>query len=106
LLRDFHGVQYFVIGLCVKEHIDDETLRGKMPPPSGVEEILRIHQIVIRYAHDRGKTPQEFVKRVGGDSLGSIEGFVYSIEKNGGTPNGALQSLENFSEKLRAPSAR
>jgi hypothetical protein len=57
-LRDIHGVQYFVIGLCVKEQIDDETLRSKMPPPSDVEEILRIHQIVIRYTHDHGETPR------------------------------------------------
>jgi len=101
-LRDFHGVQYFVIGLCVKEQIDDETLRGKMPPPSDVEEILRIHQIVIRFAHDRGETPQEFAERVH-SSLKSIERFVYELEKSGLTTDEAFRMLEGFSEALKDP---
>jgi uncharacterized phage infection (PIP) family protein YhgE len=86
----------FAVAFAAKPH---ESSPNRDPATITQNDIKRIRNEVAQYAKNRGETEIEFAQRVN-DSPNNIEAFVWAVEQDGGTAEGALKSLEGLSSAL------
>ncbi len=70
--------------------------------PAADDDSDRVEKEIAAYAATKGETSEQFAQSVR-SGLDRIETFVASIEQNGGTAEGALDSLAGLSRALEDP---